>query len=913
MGRDRRCSGAPGSFLLLLLLLLQACTGETVTEVSVSEVEVVPPTVSAVVGESVRLNALVRDELGEALPQVSPIWSSEDPSVAEVDASGLVRARASGRVEVRATYDGVSGTSQVRVFAGPGIAASTEAVVMLAAADGPSPAPVAVYVTNVGTGTLEGLTAEARHPDDAPEWLTATLDDTSAPASLTLRADSDELSAGAYTAEVRVSTSTPDVEPLLISATLRIAGVEVRPSARSTVVSESGSRDSLVVTLGSAPEEEVVLEVTSQDPSEATVSPGRLTFTPASWSSPQTVTVTGVDDALLDGDQVTDVRVSVDAAASDPAYDLVDDLVAQVTTRDDDEADVVVTESGGATVVTEAGGTDQVSVVLTAEPARDVTLDVTSANPLEVTASPSRLTFTPANWGTPQAVTLTGVDDVVADGDRVTIVRLSVDRAASDDAFDSVADRTIAVTTTDDDEGGIFVSESGAVTVVNESGGTDDLAVSLTAPPVGDVVLDVTSADPFEVTVAPSRLTFTPTSWNVPQTVTVTGVDDAFADGDQTTTLTISVDAAASDDGYDAAAARTVSATTVDDDRAGFTVTETGGSTVVSEAGGADGFTVALTAAPIADVVLILTSSDPTDVAVSPTHLTFTSASWSTAQTVTVTAVDDATPDGHRITTVRVSVDAAASDPAFGAVPDQLVSVTTLDNDAAGLSVTETAGSTLVSEAGGTDDITVALTAAPASSVDVAVTSGDPQEVTASPSRVTFTSGSWSAPRTVRLTGVDDTLIDGDQVTPVTVAIDPAASDPAYAAVAPQTVGVTTTDDDVAGMRITESGGGTQVTEAGGSDEFTVALAAAPSSPVELSVASADTAEVTVIPSLLTFDAVSWSVPQTVTTTGVDDSLPDGPRVTTVTVSVVASASDDAYDAVPDEVVSVTTLDDEGD
>ena len=43
----------------------------------------------------------------------------------------------------------------------------------------------------------------------------------------------------------------------------------------------------------------------------------------------------------------------------------------------------------------------------------------------------------------------------------------------------------------------------------------------------GDVVLNVTSGDTGEATVSPSTLTFTAANWNQPQTVTVTGVDDA--------------------------------------------------------------------------------------------------------------------------------------------------------------------------------------------------------------------------------------------------------------------------------------------------------------------------------------------------------------------------------------------------
>jgi len=45
----------------------------------------------------------------------------------------------------------------------------------------------------------------------------------------------------------------------------------------------------------------VTVGLSSSDASEGTVSPASLTFTAANWNTPQTVTVTGVDDPQVDG------------------------------------------------------------------------------------------------------------------------------------------------------------------------------------------------------------------------------------------------------------------------------------------------------------------------------------------------------------------------------------------------------------------------------------------------------------------------------------------------------------------------------------------------------------------------------------------------------------------------------------
>ncbi len=76
----------------------------------------------------------------------------------------------------------------------------------------------------------------------------------------------------------------------------------------------------------------------------------------------------------------------------------------------------------------------------------------------------------------------------------------------------------------------------------------------------------VTSGDVGEATATPSMLTFTPGNWAVPQTVTITGVDDLDRDGDQTTSVTVGVDGPNSDDQFEGVSSQIVSVTTADND-----------------------------------------------------------------------------------------------------------------------------------------------------------------------------------------------------------------------------------------------------------------------------------------------------------------------------------------------------------
>jgi len=96
------------------------------------------------------------------------------------------------------------------------------------------------------------------------------------------------------------------------------AGVTVGPSV-GLVTSEDGTSTSFNVVLDIPPTADVTIPVYSSDPSEGVVSTSSLTFTPSNWYTPQTVTITGVDDAAIDGD-VTYSIVLGTATSADSAY-----------------------------------------------------------------------------------------------------------------------------------------------------------------------------------------------------------------------------------------------------------------------------------------------------------------------------------------------------------------------------------------------------------------------------------------------------------------------------------------------------------------------------------------------------------------------------------------------------------------
>ena len=102
--------------------------------------------------------------------------------------------------------------------------------------------------------------------------------------------------------------------------------------------------------------------------------------------------------------------------------------------------------------------------------------------------------------------------------------------------------------------------------------------------------------------------------------------------------------------------------------------------TVTEQDSTGDGYTVVLDTEPTADVVVTVAGHVGTDVTANPTALTFTMSNWETAQTVTVTADDDAdTTDDS----VALTHSAASADSGYSGIAIAGVAVTVNDNDTA--------------------------------------------------------------------------------------------------------------------------------------------------------------------------------------------------------------------------------------
>ena len=305
-------------------------------------------------------------------------------------------------------------------------------------------------------------------------------------------------------------------------------------------------------------------------------------------------------------------------------------------------------------------------------------------------------------------------------------------------------------------------------------------------------------------------LTFTPTNWASPQTVTVLGLDDFEDDGDREYTMTLT--SASADLYYDssdsASAAEyagsgglgeystmgympkvVVPLKNLDDDTAAFVAMQNG--TVCAEPFFSQeykaGVQMYLTSKPSSMVSVYLESSLPAEATPAQSLIAITPDNWETMKTVMVESVDDFAADGDQNFTVTVdlfySQDAQYGNPQLF---DRKFSFVSMDdpNDAMGVgaavSMAVSSPKAWTSAQGASMDLAVSLTYKPQAPVYVSVTTSNlNQAVLTSASTLVFTPDNYAGTQTVTVMGVDDGLREGDTTYQIVLGLE-ATDDPYY-------------------------------------------------------------------------------------------------------------------------------------
>ena len=293
-------------------------------------------------------------------------------------------------------------------------------------------------------------------------------------------------------------------------------GVTVSPT-NTLYTAEFGLAATFNVQLDLAPTNDVVINLSSSNPAEGIISTNSLTFNATNWNIPQPVTVTGVDDAVADGNKAYTIVLAT-ISSGDLRYNGLNPDDVSLINVDDETYGITVTPTSGLTT-TEAGGTAQFSVFLNRAPSADVTIGLSSDTVTEGLPNVSSLIFNSTNWNVPQVVTVTGVDDPRKDGNKAYKI-ITAAATSADANYNGINAADVSLVNIDNDNPAINYTVPNPFTVIE--GGTTNYSVVLATQPDSNVVVTVTS-DASIASVSPVTLTFTPLNWNTPQVVTVSG------------------------------------------------------------------------------------------------------------------------------------------------------------------------------------------------------------------------------------------------------------------------------------------------------------------------------------------------------------------------------------------------------
>ena len=382
-----------------------------------------------------------------------------------------------------------------------------------------------------------------------------------------------------------------------------------------------------------------------------------LTFTGTAGET-QTFTITPTGDTKFETNETVTVSQS-NLAATSLAVDITDG--ATVTLNNDDSAAVTIADVSGA----ENGGTITVTATLDNAVQGGFTVDMNTADGTATIADSDyiavtgqTLTFT-GTAGETQTFTITPTGDTKFETNETVTVSQS-NLAATSLAVDITDGAT--VTLNNDDSAAVTIADvSGA-----ENGGTITVTATLDNAVQGGFTVDMntadgtaTIADSDYIAVTGQTLTFTGTAGET-QTFTITPTGDTKFETNETVTVSQS-NLAATSLAVDITDGAIV--TLNNDDSAGITITpnnaqgkvDISGNLITTEAGATNTFKVFLNAQPTGNVTVAITGLDATEGSLSASSLTFTTSNWNTAQTVTVTGIDDPQIDGDIVYTLTAT------------------------------------------------------------------------------------------------------------------------------------------------------------------------------------------------------------------------------------------------------------------
>ncbi len=481
-----------------------------------------------------------------------------------------------------------------------------------------------------------------------------------------------------------------------------------------------GGNETYTVKLATQPTGRVTVTVGGTAGTDLSLNRSSVTFTTTTWNSPQTVRVT----ARTDPDNINDSETLTHRASGADYGSVSKDLPVTVTDKD---VPNLFLSPGSLTIDEENNRT--YTVKLATQPTGNVTVTIGGTSGTDLTLDKDELTFDTNTWNSPQTVRVTADQDPDGANDSETLTH-----RASGGGYGSVS-KDLPVTVTDNDTPDLLLSERSLT--INEGENTT-YTVKLATQPTATVTVTIGGWSGTDLSLNNSALTFTRTTWNSPQTVRVTADTDPDGTNDSGT---LTHTASGGDYG---SLNKGLPVTVTDKDAPNLLLTPT---SLTIDEGSNETYTVKLATLPSADVTVTIRIPSGTDLSLDKKTLTFTTNTWSSPQTVIVTAGQD--PDGANDTATLTHT---ASGGDYGSVRADL-SVTVTDNDPVGMVLSPVL---LEVNEGESATYTVKLETQPTGNVTVTIGGWPGTDLSLNRTSVTFTRSTWNSPQTVRVTARTD-------------------------------------------------------------------------------------------------------------------------------------------------------------
>jgi hypothetical protein len=451
---------------------------------------------------------------------------------------------------------------------------------------------------------------------------------------------------------------------------VEVPEVRVQPST-PIATAENGGAASLAVTLGATPTAPVRVPVVSTKPSEATVFPPELTFNDSNWNQAQTVTIQGVRDQVVDGDQPYEVVVGP-PASNDTRFSSLAEIRIAATNADSDTARILASPTSITTSESDTPSTPTpFQVTLSSRPSGVVIVPVASSDTGEATVSPATVAFDAGTWNVPQTVLAVGVDDPFPIADGRHPYRIDLGAATSTDPHFQGATGSVDGHNVDNDSPGVRVQPStGSRTY--EPNSYAYIYVSLFTQPTSDVTIAFTSLTTDQVTVDPSTqvLTFDAGNWDYGQYMIVRPVDDPYDEQPEEVDWTVqSSNAVSTDPNYSGMVVDDITGKNVDEEESLLLFDDsTYNYFSLSEyADPPKQIRVKLSSKPHGAITIRPASANTGKLTVTPSQMTLDESSWTAGAVMTVTPLDNNAREYDPQVDITFSVTAAlpSQDPGY--------------------------------------------------------------------------------------------------------------------------------------------------------------------------------------------------------------------------------------------------------